>query len=120
MDRAPDRNLAKARAFKIAGALVLALGLPLGLLNPLLAVLPCFIGYVLLRRGKKYAVERGASVVTGDKRPPVLYLRSFQDETRESAWLHRFKNVAASDATWLAATVPNNGVQEQDALGHVF
>ena len=47
---------------------------------------------------------------------PVVYLRSFKDEELETFVLYRFKNLASSDKTWLAATAPNNGIQEQDAL----
>ena len=95
-------------------------GFLLAFLNPIFAIIPLYAAYLLLRRGKKHSVERGESVLQGDTRPPVVYLRSFKDEELESSVFDRFKNLASSDKTWLAATVPNNGIQEQDALGYVF
>ena len=120
MDHVSSRSPTKAKALRLAGAIILIVGLVAGFLNPLLAIVPCYIAYLLLRRGKKHAVQIGDSVLKDDGRPPVLYLRSFKDEEHDSSVFHRFKNLASSDKTWLAETVPNNGVQEQDALGYVF
>jgi hypothetical protein len=120
MDHDSSRSPAKAKALKLAGTITLIAGLLVGFVNPLLAIIPCYIAYLLLRRGKKYTVKIGDSVLKDDDRPPVLYLRSFKDEDLDSSVFHRFKNLASSDKTWLAATVPNNGVQEQDALGYIF
>jgi hypothetical protein len=120
MDHGSSRSPAKAKALKLAGAIVLIAAIPVGLVNPFLAIIPCFVGYLLLRQGKKHAVKIGDSVLKDDARPPVLYLRSFKDESLDSSILRRFKGVAYSDKTWLAATVPNNSIQEQDALGYVF
>ncbi|HEX4697477.1 MAG TPA: hypothetical protein VH254_07370 [Candidatus Udaeobacter sp.] len=114
------RSPAKAKVLKLAGAIVLIAVIPLGLVNPLFAIIPCFIAYLLLRRGKKHAVKIGESVLKDDARPPVLYLRSFKDESADSSVFQRFKGIAYSEKTWLAQTVPNNSIQEQDALGYVF
>jgi hypothetical protein len=110
----------KAKGLKYAGGVVVLGGFLLAFLNPIFAVVPVYIGYLLLRRGKKYSVERGQSALRNDHRAPVVYLRSFKDEETESSVVHRFNKLASSDKTWLAATVPNNGIQEQDALGYVF
>jgi len=40
------------------------------------------LGLLLVRTGWKYDVRRAADVVAADTRPPVLYLRSFQDDVR--------------------------------------
>ncbi|HKC93843.1 MAG TPA: hypothetical protein VKB81_07455 [Nitrospira sp.] len=120
MDHVSSRSPAKAKALKLAGAIVLIAGLVVGFLNPLFAIIPCYIAYLLLRRGKKHTVKIGDSVLKDDARPPVLYLRSFKDEELDSSVFHRFTNLASPDKTWLAGTVPNNGVQEQDALGYIF
>jgi hypothetical protein len=120
MKRDSNRSPSKAKALKYAGGVLVLAGLLSAFLNPLLAVVPVYVGYLLLRRGKKHSVDRGQSVLRDDRRAPVVYLRSFKDEEIESSVLHRFKKLASPDKTWLAATVPNNGVQEQDALGHVF
>ena len=40
------------------------------------------LGVVLLRTGWKYDVLRAADVIAADTRPPVVYLRSFQDDGR--------------------------------------
>lgn len=115
-----NRSSSKAKPLKFAGSVLVLGGFLLAFLNPLFAVIPVYVGYLLLRRGKKHSVERGQSVLRNDRRAPVVYLRSFKDEELESSVVHRFKKLASSDNTWLAATVPNNGVQEQDALGYVF
>jgi len=40
------------------------------------------VGVLLVRTGWKYDVRRAADVVATDARPPVVYLRSFQDDVR--------------------------------------
>ena len=40
------------------------------------------LGMVLLRTGWKFDVQRAVEVVATDLRPPVVYLRSFQDDVR--------------------------------------
>jgi len=120
IDLGSNKSPTKAKAFKFAGVVLIIAGFLLAFLNPIFAIIPLYVAYLLLRRGKKHSVERGESVLQGDTRPPVVYLRSFKDEELESSVFDRFKNLASSDKTWLAATVPNNGIQEQDALGYVF
>jgi hypothetical protein len=87
------RKTTKAKALKLGAGILLIVGL--------------------------LSIKRGEAVLRDDARPPVVYLRSFKDEEIESAALHRFKNFGLHKAM-LADTVPNNGVQEQDALGYVF
>jgi hypothetical protein len=62
------------------------------------------VGYLLMRRGKKHVVERGETALQNDTRPPVLYLRSFLDETAEASIVHRFTRVSRSPTTQLAST----------------
>lgn len=120
MERDLDETKTKVKALRYTGAILIVAGVLLAFVNPLLAILPIYAAYLLLRRSKKHSVARGESVLQNDTRAPVVYLRSFKDEELESSSLYRFKNLAASDKTWLAATVPNNSVQEQDALGYLF
>jgi hypothetical protein len=100
----------------VVGAVVAAAVLSLPVL---VIVLPIYLGYLLLRRGRKHSVESGEAELARDARSPVLYLRSFQDEEAERSILYRFRQ-GLSDKTWLADTTPNNGIQEQDALGYIF
>ena len=115
-----EKKVTKAQALKLAGGALIIAGFLLALLNPLLAIVPVFLAYLLLRRAKKHVVKQGTSVLQDDGRSPVVYLRSFKDEEQESSPLHRFRNAGLSNKTMLADTVGNNGVQEQDALGYVF
>jgi len=112
----------KATALKAAGWIVVLGGSLVALaFAPLLVVaVPVYLGYLLMRRGKKHSVEIGENALLKDTRAPVLYLRSFLDEAAEASIGHRFKGVRRLETTQLAATVANNGLQEQDALGHVF
>jgi hypothetical protein len=115
-----NNSTTKAKALKYIGGILVVVGVSLGFVNPILAIIPIYAAYLLLRRSKKHSVLRGEAVLQNDTRPPVVYLRSFKGEELESSSLYRFKNLASPDKTWLAATVPNNSVQEQDALGYVF
>lgn len=47
-----------------------------------LALVLLSVGVLLVRTGWKFDVRRAADVVASDARPPVLYLRSFQDDVR--------------------------------------
>ena len=40
------------------------------------------LGIVLIRTGWKYDVRRATDVIASDTRPPVIYLRSFQDDVQ--------------------------------------
>jgi hypothetical protein len=121
MNSGPTQSLTKARAYKVAGWIVLIGGILLAISSGLvlLTVVPCYVGYLLLRRAKKYSVGTGDAALKSDVRPPVLYLRSFKDEEVESSPLFRFKNIGASER-WLAQTTPGNAIQEQDGLGYLF
>jgi hypothetical protein len=120
MDIESRKRTASANALKLAGGVLLIVGFLSCFLNPLLMIIPAYVGYLLLRRAKKYDVARAASVLQADGRPPVIYLRSFKEEELESAPLYRFRNAWLDKQTWLSDTVANNSVQEQDALGYVF
>jgi hypothetical protein len=115
------RDPIKARMFKAAGwiAIVIAFAVSLAL-TPLVGAIPLFIGYLLFREGKKYSVKGGETVMQVDGRPPVLYLRSFNDETEDRSLPKYFKSGALSSQRDLARTVPPSGLREQDALGFVF
>ena len=87
-----EKEVTNAQALKLAGGALIIAGFLLALLNPLLAIVPVFLAYLLLRRAKKHVVKQGTSVLQDDGRPPVVYLRSFKDEEQESSPLHRFRN----------------------------
>jgi hypothetical protein len=112
----------KAKALTAAGWIVVIGGslVTLAFAPMLVVAVPVYLGYLLMRRGRKHAVERGETALLNDTRAPVLYLRSFEDEAAEASILHRFTRVARPERTQLASTVANNGLQEQDALGCVF
>lgn len=116
-------NPSKARTFKVIGWLFIVAAFILGIsFTPLqlFVPVPLYLGYTCFRRAKKFAVGSGEAAIAKDTRPPILYLRSFQDEEEESTLLGQFKNVAASNRKNLAKGVPTSGIREQDALGHVF
>ena len=114
------RKSTKAKALKLAGGALIIVGLSLALINPLLATIPVFSAYLLLRRAKKHNVKQEGTAWQVDSRPPVIYLRSFKDEEQQAVFFDRFSKAGRSNETMLADTVPNNSVQEQDALGYIF
>ena len=121
MSDVTNENLAKARNFKTAGWIVMILAFLISIpLTPFAGAIPLFIGYLLLRKGKKYSVETGESILKNDARPPVLYLRSFNDEVEDRSMTKYFKAISTSNKRDLAATVPPIGFREQDALGYVL
>ncbi len=114
-------NQSKARAYKTAGWMLMIFALLISFaLTPLVGAVPLFIGYLILRKGKKYSVEGGESVLKRDTRPPVLYLRSFNDEVEDRSMAKYVKNISTSNKKDLALTMPSVGFREQDALGYVF
>ena len=123
MGQIPSQNQSKAITFKVAGWIAFIGGFLLVLwldLNELVLAVPFFVGYLLLRQGKKHTVQTGEAVLKTDSRPPVLYLRSFDDETEERSIAKYFKNAFESNRKSLAHTVPPVGIREQDSLGFVF
>lgn len=122
MNLFPKQNVSKATAFKIAGWLTWIGGFYLALHfdSVLILIVPTFIGYLLLRTGKKYSIQRGDLILTNDARPPVLYLRSFKDEVNDRSMATYFKSISFSNKKDLALTVPSSGFREQDALGYIF
>jgi hypothetical protein len=121
MRRSPDPS--KARTFRVIAWLFIGAAIILAISFPpleLVMIVPVYLGYTCFRRAKKFAVGSGETAIAKDTRPPILYLRSFQDEEKESTLLGPLKNVAASNRKNLARGVPTSGIREQDALGHVF
>ncbi len=115
------KNLSKAKTFKIAGWIVMIVALLISAaLTPIVGAVPLFIGYLLLRTGKKYSVESGEAIIKKDQRPPVLYLRSFNDEIEDRSMIKYLKSISNPAVKDLARTVPSIGFREQDALGYVF
>jgi hypothetical protein len=119
MDLKRKRSPTKARAYKVAGwSLVVGTFVAIPWIpSPFLMAVPLYVGHLLARQGKKHSVEPGEQYLKNDSRPPVIYLRSFADETAEGGAMARFSKMGSKD---LAKTVPPNSVQEQDALGYVF
>lgn len=114
-------NLSKARTYKTAGWVLIIIGFLISIpLTPLVGAVPLFIGYLLLRKGKKYSVEGGEVIMKNDNRSPVLYLRSFNDEVEDRSMTKYVKSLSISNKKDLALTVPPIGFREQDALGYVF
>src|SRR5262245_8246672 len=72
--------------------------------------------YWLIRRGKKHAAALADAVLVEDTRPPILYLRSFNDEEDDSR-LGRFLRPGDRD---IAHSTPAWGPREQDALAPIM
>lgn len=81
---------------------------------------PVFIAYLLLRKSKKYSAEDGESVLKKDTRAPILYLRSFNDESEDQTVKKYFKSAFVSPFKDLSKTTHSIGLREHDALGYVF
>ena len=114
-------NLSKARTYKTAGWILIVIAFLISIpLTPFVGAVPLFIGYLLLRKGKKYSVEGGEVIMKNDNRSPVLYLRSFNDEVEDRSMTKYAKSISISNKKDLAVTVPPIGFREQDALGYVF
>jgi len=118
----PAPNPAKARTFRIAAWAVLIVGGVIAIATglDLLLIVPAYVGYLLFRRAKRYAVGSGEAALAGDARAPILYLRSFVDEETAEGAFHRFGKFGVPQERWLAQSTPCNAVQEQDALGYLF
>lgn len=84
------------------------------------AVLTVALGLALARwmilKGKRLAARRAEDVLAEDKRPPVLYLRSFRDEDADKGLSGVLRSGAATDARPLADSVIAWGTREQEAL----
>lgn len=111
----------KARGYKTAGWILMIFALLISIaLSPLVGAIPLFIGYLVLREAKKYSVQGGESILKNDSRPPVLYLRSFNDEVEDRSMVKYVKSISTSNKKDLALTMPSVGFREQDAMGYVF
>ncbi len=72
--------------------------------------------YWVIRRGKKHAAALAEDVLVEDTRPPVLYLRSFNDEEDDSRF-GRFLRPGDHD---IAHSTPAWGPREQDAMAPIM
>ena len=72
--------------------------------------------YWVIRRGKKHAALLADDVLVEDTRPPILYLRSFNDEEDDSR-LGRFMRPGDHD---IAHSTPAWGPREQDAMASIM
>jgi hypothetical protein len=72
--------------------------------------------YWVIRRGKKHAAALADDVLVQDARPPILYLRSFNDEEDDSR-LARFLRPGDHD---IAHSTPAWGPREQDAMAPIM
>src|SRR6266436_3440627 len=91
----PSQGAVKARTFKAIGWTFLVAAFILGIsFTPLAAIVPVFLGYICLRRAKKFVVESGKAMIEKDPRSPILYLRSFQDEEEDSSIVGQFNNIS--------------------------
>lgn len=70
----------------------------------------------MILKGKRLAARRAEDVLAEDKRPPVLYLRSFRDEDADKGLSGVLRSGAATDAKPLADSVIAWGTREQEAL----
>lgn len=73
-----------------------------------------FVGPLILWRGKKYTAKSGEDVMREDKRPPVLFLRSFGDETRDKRFLTFLRGafgrrIAENISAWAPRLMTNIG-----------
>ncbi len=84
------------------------------------AVLTVAPGLALARwmilKGKRLAAKRAEDILAEDRRPPVLYLRSFKDEDADKGLGGVLRSGAATDAQPLAESVIAWGTREQEAL----
>jgi hypothetical protein len=88
--------------------------------NTLLAGLavapPLSLARWMILRGKRLAAKRAEDVLAEDSRPPVLYLRSFQDEDADKGLSGVVRSGAATGARPLSESVIAWGTREQEAL----
>ena len=53
-----EKEVTNAQALKLAGGALIIAGFLLALLNPLLAIVPVFLAYLLLRRAKNMSLSK--------------------------------------------------------------
>ncbi len=114
-------KLSKAKTHKTVGWVLIIFGFLISFpFTPIAGAIPLFIGYLQLRKSKKYLVDYGEVVMKKDTRAPVLYLRSFNDEVEDRSLTKYFNNASVSSKKDLSLTTPSIGFREQDALSYVF
>jgi hypothetical protein len=73
-------------------------------------------GFSLVMRGRRYSTPIGEP--SDDPRPPVIYLRSFQDEAHEASVTAFFRDAFTGEQ--LAGDIPHSGPTEQLLLSQFF
>jgi hypothetical protein len=107
--------------FKIAAWVLLLSALLISIaLTPFVGAVPLFISYLFFRKSRKFSAREKNSSSINDHRAPVLYLRSFADETSDQSIIKYFKSIAVPLTRDLAKTTPSISFREQDALGYLF
>lgn len=82
----------------------------------LAVVPPLSLARWMILRGKRLAAKRAEDVLAEDRRPPVLYLRSFKDEDADKGLSGVVRSGAATGARPLSESVIAWGTREQEAL----
>lgn len=107
------RRRTEGRVYVILGGLAIAIGVALGYgarwadelwLAPL-AFAAGSAGVWLFRRGKRMSALTAEELLASDRRPPVLYLRSFQDEDQTSGNMTRLVGAAPESEEEVLAEV---------------
>jgi hypothetical protein len=113
------RNL--ARAYKIGAWIAVVLGiaaLSSAILLPVTIAL-CLVSYFMFMKARKYTAPLADDVLAQDNRPPVLYLRSFNDEEQDHR-VRSFLQGTVDGDRGIAQSTPAWGVREQDALAPIL
>jgi hypothetical protein len=82
----------------------------------LLLAVPLALARWMILRGKRLGAARAEQALVEDSRPPVLYLRSFQDEQADKGMTGALRSGAATSARPLADSVVAWGTREQEAM----
>lgn len=84
----------------------------------MLALGMAFGGGYLILRGRRHATLIGEHILADDHRPPIVYLRSFNGESRENRFISYLR--AAFTGNQIAGNVPAWGPVEQYLLEQFF
>jgi hypothetical protein len=115
---APAQRQAKAVRYQVIGWSLRVVALLLAFSAVLIPVSIALVAasYWVIRRGKKHAAALADVVLAEDARPPIVYLRSFNDEEDDSR-LVRYLRPGQHD---IAQTTPAWGPREQDAMAPIM
>lgn len=75
------------------------------------------LSYLLMRQSKKYSAPRADTILRQDSRPPVVYLRSFSDESNDQSFSSYFRGAWSPT---IAGSVPGWAPREQDSLAPIL